>query len=68
MAVLWSSSQPGSEQMIQQEAISEVEAFMASRVYELQEYGWNNERIAEALGVGEEFVEDHSSGHDEYYI
>jgi hypothetical protein len=41
---------------------------MTSRVYELQEYGWSNERIAEALGVGEEFVEDHSSGHDEYYV
>jgi hypothetical protein len=40
------------------ENISVVEAFIASRINELQKYGWSNEAIAEALGVHEEFVEN----------
>ena len=61
MATFWNSYQPESEQLMEQEVLSDVEAFMVSRVAELQDYGWSNENIAEALGVDDKFVEDHSS-------
>jgi len=56
MRTILVSPESGREQVA--ENISEVEVFMASRVNDLQEYGWSNETIAEALGVNKEFVED----------
>ena len=63
MSTNWISPETSSEQVA--ESISEVEAFMESRVEDLQEYGWSNETIAEALGVNEEFVVEHSSNNGE---
>lgn len=59
MSSNWSTPEPGTEQVT--DNLSEVESFMISRIDDLQEYGWNNETIAEALGVSETFVEEYSS-------
>ena len=59
MSSNWSTPEPGTEQVA--DNLSEVEAFMVSRIDDLQEYGWSNETIAEALGVSETFVEEYSS-------
>lgn len=66
MATFWSSSDPGIEQSIEQAAISEVDAFIASRVDELQDYGWSNETIAEALGISESSIDEYADGHGEF--
>ena len=66
MSTFGSASQPGNEQVAEQELKSEVEAFMMARAHALHEYGWSDETIAEALGIGEEVIEYFSADNGEY--
>ena len=62
MDTTWSSPESGNGQVVENENnVSVVEAFMVDRIGDLQEYGWSNDTIAEALGVNVEFVEERGS-------
>jgi hypothetical protein len=64
MKTIQSSHKSNGNHNQQNVSISKIEAFIISRVGDLKEYGWNNQIIAEAMGVNEDFIEKAS---DLYY-